>query len=290
MDVKKYLQDAKDYIGDIDLSQSISDFISNQKEKKLRNLDVKERAVKLGIDIKNDEDAPKTIQSQKQVVKERGGMEATPSPVKIKESSPVGKKEPIKPVGNSFVKDPSKLFSLKDSAKKNLSASSQNSESLTDIMLVQLEKHEGFREERYYDTKGIPTIGHGFNLMRSDARRKLEEIGLDYHEVRAGRQTITREQSMYLAKQDIQSSIQDARVLFKNFDNLDSVRQRVLVDMAYNLGRDRLSKFYAFRKAVEEENFAKAARRMERSAWYHQVKSRGVYLASLMSSGMDITL
>jgi len=49
-----------------------------------------------------------------------------------------------------------------------------------------IEQWEGRKSHVYKDQMEHPTIGVGFNLDRRDARRHLEELGLDYNRVRAG--------------------------------------------------------------------------------------------------------
>ena len=46
---------------------------------------------------------------------------------------------------------------------------------------------EGKKSCVYKDTKGIPTIGIGFNLQRDDARSKLAGIGLNFNDVLSGK-------------------------------------------------------------------------------------------------------
>lgn len=58
------------------------------------------------------------------------------------------------------------------------------------------------------------------------------------------------------------------------FDELDSMRQIALVDIAFNLGLTRLNKFKNFKLTLEKNNYEKAAQHMEQSEWARQVKSR----------------
>src|SRR3990172_5316451 len=40
---------------------------------------------------------------------------------------------------------------------------------------------EGKKSKAYLDSRGIPTIGIGFNLQRADARQLLKDVGADYN-------------------------------------------------------------------------------------------------------------
>ena len=62
---------------------------------------------------------------------------------------------------------------------------------------------------------------------------------------------------------------------------------RVLVNMAFNLGRTRLSKFKKMLAHIEEKNYLMAANEMINSKWYRQVKTRGVELVNIMKDAKD---
>ncbi|MDT4879646.1 hypothetical protein FQZ97_1153420 [compost metagenome] len=84
---------------------------------------------------------------------------------------------------------------------------------------------------------------------------------------------------------DVREAIVDARKLFPTFDELDDVRQEVLVNMTFNLGAVRLSGFKKFRAAVRAANWALAAREMLDSKWATQVGARAQRLAHAMQFG-----
>ena len=48
----------------------------------------------------------------------------------------------------------------------------------SDIQLIM--QGEGFRECKYNDSKGIPTICYGYNLKRSKAASEIKSVGGDY--------------------------------------------------------------------------------------------------------------
>ena len=74
---------------------------------------------------------------------------------------------------------------------------------------------------------------------------------------------------------------------FPNFAGLSDVRQRVLVDMMFNLGKPRLEKFKKMIANVNKGDFAKAADEMKDSKWYTQVKKRGRVLEQMMRTDSD---
>jgi len=51
--------------------------------------------------------------------------------------------------------------------------------------------YEGNESCVYDDSMGIPTIGIGFNLQRSDAPSLIAGVGADYNSVLSGSQCLT---------------------------------------------------------------------------------------------------
>jgi lysozyme len=134
-----------------------------------------------------------------------------------------------------------------------------------DIVRAQLRIDEGIRTKPYRDTVGKLTIGCG---------RNLDDVGLSMAEINM------------LLENDIERAEKDAAELFPNFDTLSPVRRAVLVNMAFNLGRDRLGQFRKLRKAVEACDWEQAAVEMQNSLWASQVGVRAIRLAKQMKEGV----
>jgi GH24 family phage-related lysozyme (muramidase) len=144
--------------------------------------------------------------------------------------------------------------------------------------------HEGVRDRVYVDPGGNLAIGVGFNLDRGDAKDKIESLGLDYKAIRSGRVRLNDDQIVTLFKQDVSTAVNDAKhYAGEAWDTLSDIRKRVLTDMSYTLGANRLAKFVTLKKALLEGNYILATASMMRSKWYKQVKSRGKRLARAMA-------
>ncbi|NKB22023.1 MAG: glycoside hydrolase family protein [Alphaproteobacteria bacterium] len=152
-----------------------------------------------------------------------------------------------------------------------------------------VERNEARRHRAYFDSENIPTVGIGFNLKRRDARDKIEAFGLDYDQVCNQQLELTDEQIDSLLVADLATAIDDASDLFTNFDDLNTARQIILVDMAFNLGKNRLSGFRKMIAAVAAEDWNEAANQMMDSRWYRQVKSRGERNVEVMRTGELVT-
>jgi lysozyme len=69
------------------------------------------------------------------------------------------------------------------------------------------------------------------------------------------------------------------------FNDMDEVRQRVLIDMAYNLGIAGLKKFRRMLAALERRDYEEAAKELLDSRYADQVKGRAVRNARMMETG-----
>lgn len=130
----------------------------------------------------------------------------------------------------------------------------------------QLIKYEGLKLKPYKCPAGYLTIGVGRNL-------KIRGI--------------TEKEAMILLENDIEYFTERTRELFPRFDDLSDSRQRVLVDMCFNIGYKGLSGFYEMRKAIENEDYIRAAHEMLNSLWAAQVGQRAIELSNLMTKGSD---
>ena len=133
-----------------------------------------------------------------------------------------------------------------------------------DALEDQLIDHEGLELKPYHCTADKLTIGVG---------RNIQDRG------------ITENEARYLLKNDIKIVEDELLTRQPVVAGLDSVRQRVLVDMGFNLGLPILMKFQNMWAAIEEEDYHEAARQMMDSRWASQVGRRAERLAQAMSSG-----
>ena len=144
---------------------------------------------------------------------------------------------------------------------------------------------DGLRLQVYKDTLGIDTIGIGRNLEdRGISKEELDWMDIPSidHVYEWG---ITEADAVYLATNDVQIVEEELVRAHPCVDRLDSVRQLILIDMAFNMGVPRLCKFKKMWAAVEAEDFPTAAKEMLDSRWAKQVKGRATKLANAMHNG-----
>ena len=124
--------------------------------------------------------------------------------------------------------------------------------------------HEGFKNKPYTDTVGKLTIGIG---------RNLTDRGLSNEEI------------LYLFQNDLKQHTAELERAFPWVALLDPVRKAVLIDMAFNLGIPKLSKFVTTLGHVKEGRYEKASETMLQSLWASQVGSRAQRLSKMMKTG-----
>lgn len=130
----------------------------------------------------------------------------------------------------------------------------------------QLIRHEGIRFSPYKDSQGKLTIGVGHNIDDKP---------------------ITQSDALHILSSDIAEVQLALDKAIPWWSNLSDVRQRVLADMAFNLGTAGLLQFKNMLNNVQAGNFRSAALDMLSSLWAQQVGKRASDLASMMASGKD---
>lgn len=129
---------------------------------------------------------------------------------------------------------------------------------------------EGFRSHPYKDSRGVLTIGYGFNVddtgpgLEADEcdevlRLKLTKMGL----------AVTK------------------ALPWADGNKLGPARFEVLVEMAYNLGLTGLLGFHRMLAMIEAGNFEGAAAVGLESKWAEQVGQRAKTLMEILRTGVD---
>lgn len=137
----------------------------------------------------------------------------------------------------------------------------------------QLEIDEGCVYEIYLDHLGYPTFGIGHLITKADPEFG-KPVGTP----------VSEERVQQAFDKDIAVAIVDVEKIYglEDFYSWPQEVQEILVNMAFNLGRTRLSKFVNFRKALKERDWPKAAYEMRDSKWFYQVGDRSFRLYSRM--------
>ena len=123
---------------------------------------------------------------------------------------------------------------------------------------------EGVKYEIYHDHLGYPTFGVGHLIVKDDPEYG-EPVGTP----------VSEERVWEAFEKDLDTAHKECVALYlAKFDVWPEVVQEVLVNMMFNMGRTRLSKFKNFRAALDANDWARAAVEGRDSLWYRQVTNR----------------
>jgi len=131
-------------------------------------------------------------------------------------------------------------------------------------LIEELKRDEGVVLTLYKCSAGKNTIGVG---------RNVDDRG------------ITEDESDYLLSNDINICVKELEGTFPWFQTLSDTRQRVMVNMCFNLGLSRLMGFRKFLAAMEAGEWETAGVEMLDSKWARQVGPRSTRLRDLVLEG-----
>jgi len=153
-----------------------------------------------------------------------------------------------------------------------------------DELVKMIAIHEGIVLNVYQDHLGIDTVGIGRNLEdRGITDGELSYINKTMDDIYDS--GLTEEEAYYLCMNDI--AIVEKELLNSKpiVNQLNDVRQMVLVDMAFNMGVPRLKLFKNMWLAIEKVNYPFACEEMIDSRWASQVGNRAMKLSLAMKNG-----
>ena len=137
----------------------------------------------------------------------------------------------------------------------------------------QLAIDEGVVHAIYLDHLGYPTFGIGHLIREEDP-----EYGLEVDT------PVSEERVTEAFQADLDIAISECKALYDQWDDFPGEVQEILVNMMFNLGRTRLSKFKNMRKAIDNEDWATAAVEGRDSRWYRQVGNRAERLMTRLEN------
>jgi lysozyme len=137
-----------------------------------------------------------------------------------------------------------------------------------DLLKAELTRDEGLRLKPYRDSVGKLTLGIG---------RNLDDVG------------ISEDEAQYMLGSDIARTVLDLDRSLPWWESLDEVRQRVILNMAFNMGVFGLLTFKNTLTMIHDGRYGDAADGMLASLWAKQVGPRALRLAQMMRDGKDPT-
>tara|TARA_B100001057_G_scaffold416590_1_gene434706 strand:- start:13741 stop:14208 length:468 start_codon:yes stop_codon:yes gene_type:complete len=134
-----------------------------------------------------------------------------------------------------------------------------------EAVFEQLKIDEGVVYEIYHDHLGYPTFGVGHLVLESDPEFG-SPLGTPIDEKRV----------KDCFEHDLDLAISECNALYEDgiFEDLPDEVQQILVNMMFNMGRTRLSKFKKMHAAILDGDWKTAAVEGRDSRWHKQVTNR----------------
>jgi GH24 family phage-related lysozyme (muramidase) len=170
-------------------------------------------------------------------------------------------------------------------------------------VLADLERHEGYREyaypdplselERMYPARKYKWGTRPASVIMAELGIPVDKvhkgnpwtIGIGFtHGVKYTHRT-TRAESYERLKKEVYEHNKGLDKLVPTWKTMPVHVQTVLINLIFNLGTTRLSKFAPTLALFSKGDYAGAARRLENTAWYRQVGGRAVELVERLRIG-----
>jgi GH24 family phage-related lysozyme (muramidase) len=122
---------------------------------------------------------------------------------------------------------------------------------------------EGFSNTVYLDSKGIPTIGIGFNLDKAGARARIEALGKDFDAMRAGTEVLDDDEARLLFAEDVADARQEAATIVPS--TLPDQAMDAVTELVFNMGLPSVKGFGGMLRALNQTppDFDRAALELE---------------------------
>lgn len=157
---------------------------------------------------------------------------------------------------------------------------------ITDELVSNLKRDEGFRSDIYVDTTRHRTIGYGTKLPLNEEQSDCLDIGQVIH--KGG---INKEQADCMMRVELKEKAQKIKDKLEKkgiWSKLKQVRKDVMINMCYNLGLFGVLEFTNMISALENGDYKAASHEMLKSKWHEQVGRRAERLARQMRTGSRI--
>jgi GH24 family phage-related lysozyme (muramidase) len=197
---------------------------------------------------------------------------AIEKPKEVPTAKPVEvKPEVVKPKAEPVVAPTTpKPSASKEQVKPAAASKIPSGDSSKDMIM----RHEGFKLEPYKDSKGLWTVGVGHLI--GDGKSLPAEWNRKF----------TKEEVVALFNKDFEEHKKAAEKI-PAFRMLNESGQSALIDLTFNMGPSWYKKWPTLMKQLESGDMEAAAKNLEGSPWYSQVKGRAVEIVGLIRKGKD---
>lgn len=144
-----------------------------------------------------------------------------------------------------------------------------------DNVFEQLKIDEGIEHKCYLCSENVPTFGVGHKILKSDPEYNMP-LGAE----------VSEERIWEVFQDDLAIAINECEVLFSTpvWARFPDEVQEVCVNMMFNLGRPRYSKFIKHLAALQVHDWAEAGAEARDSRWHKQVGNRAERLCQRLEA------
>lgn len=132
-----------------------------------------------------------------------------------------------------------------------------------DKLRADLEADEGIKYETYMCSENWLTMGVGHRILESDPEYS-QPVGT----------SVSEERVAECFNADIQTTIDDCRIIFRDFDGFPEEVQLCLANMCYQLGRPSLSRFSKSVAYANDHMWSELSQEILDSRWATQTPNR----------------
>jgi lysozyme len=149
-------------------------------------------------------------------------------------------------------------------------------------LVASTDEHEGYRSIPYRDTRGLWTFGKGRCLETNPLTRAELVYLLDGSHLAI---SISQKGADWLMRKELQSAEAACKKSLPFWAALNDARQNALIEMAYQMGFDKLLGFKKMLAAIERQDWLTAEREALDSDWFRQTPKRAQSTAKQICTG-----
>lgn len=143
---------------------------------------------------------------------------------------------------------------------------------------------EGLKNKVYKDPAGNKTVGIGFNMDDPHARGVwiMADVPESFLSVYNGYSQISTESAWKLLNVQTNNAIKDLKTVFDDFDTYPDGAKYALINIVFNIGLPKFSKFNTFIGLIKSNDFDAASDDLAQTALAHQLPNRYKRVCALL--------
>lgn len=150
-------------------------------------------------------------------------------------------------------------------------------------LFLMLKADEGIKSQVYTDSLGYKTIGVGFNMDQPNALKIWAEAKIpeNFLLVRAKKDKLSEKSIQTLLEITTANAVKDIKKLVPDFNKLTKNQRMALINMMFQMGYNRLSKFKETLKLINAKDFKAARLQARKSLWAQQTPERAIRVTDM---------